>query len=142
MTDPKSIMVVDDDEQVLFFLREALQTLEPWCEAHFARGGQEAAAMIQRIPFALVITDLKMPGLDGQELTQIIREANSDTIVIWMTGHWTPETERVATQLGVYSCLEKPVRAAQMRRIVPKALGLDPHRHEATLGPNGTGPED
>lgn len=142
MTDPKPILVVDDDEQVLFFLKETLQTLEPWCEAHIARSGQEAAAMIQRIPFALVITDLRMPGIDGQDLTQMIRKAHSDTIVIWMTGHRTPETEQVAAQLGVYSCLAKPVRAAQMRRIVPEALGVDTRGHEATLGPDGAGHED
>jgi DNA-binding NtrC family response regulator len=133
MAERKCILVVDDDEQVLFFLKEALQALGPWCEVHIARSGLEAADMIAENPFALVITDLRMPGIDGMELTETIRKTSRETTVIWITAFRSRETDLAAEQLAVYCCLEKPVRAAQMRRIVPKALGLDRHGHaEAT----------
>jgi DNA-binding NtrC family response regulator len=127
----KCILVVDDDEQVLFFLQETLQALGPWCQVHIARSGLEAAGMIAETPFTLVITDLRMPGIDGQELTEMIRKTGRETTVIWITGFRSPETDLAAERLAVYSCLEKPVRAAQMRRIVPKALGLDRHGQAA-----------
>ena len=127
MVEHKCILVVDDDEQVLFFLREALQTLGLWCQVHIARDGLEAASMIAETPFALVITDLRMPGIDGQELTEMIRNSSQETVVIWITAFRSPEVNMAAERLAVYTCIEKPVRAAQMRRIVPKALGLDRH---------------
>jgi DNA-binding NtrC family response regulator len=66
-----------------------------------------------------------MPGVDGQELTKMIRDTSPETVVIWITAFRSPETDSAAEGLAVYCCLEKPVRAAQMRRIVPKALGVD-----------------
>lgn len=137
MAERKCILVVDDDEQVLFFLRETLQALGLWCQVHIAHNGLEAASMIEETPFALVITDLRMPGIDGHELTEMIRNSRQETVVIWITAFRSPEVDLAAEQLAVYCCIEKPVRAAQMRRIVPKALGLDRHgrpvAHPATL---------
>jgi DNA-binding NtrC family response regulator len=127
VAEQKCVLVVDDDEQVLFFLQETLQALGPWCKVHVARNGLEAAGLLTETPYALVITDLRMPGIDGQELTEMIRKTNQETVVIWITAFRGHETDLAAQRLAVYCCLEKPVRAAQMRRIVPKALGLD-HR--------------
>jgi len=137
MVEHKCILVVDDDEQVLFFLREALQTLGLWCEVHVARNGLEAATMIAETPFALVITDLRMPGIDGQELTEMIRNIRQETVVIWITAFRSPEVDTAAERLAVYCCIEKPVRAAQMRRIVPKALGVDHHGNIAASSVTG-----
>jgi len=124
-------LVVDDDEQVLFFLRETLEALGLWCDVHIAHNGLEAATMIEETPYPLVITDIRMPGIDGLELTEMIRNSQQETIVIWITAFRSPEIDLAAKQLAVYCCIEKPVRAAQMRSIVPKALGLDRHGRPA-----------
>jgi len=120
----KCVLIVDDDENVLFVLHAALQRLAHLCQVHVASSGAEALALIQEGPFDLIITDLFMPGMNGQELTAKIRQTSPDTTVIWITAHHSLGTDEEARQLAVYRCLEKPISVAQIRTIVPEALGI------------------
>jgi len=116
------ILVVDDDERVLFVLRRALLAFQNGYEIMAASDGHKALGRVKEVPFDLVITDLKMPGVDGIALTQAIRDLNSGTVVVWITAYGCAQVSDEATRLSVYECLEKPLRIDKIRRVVREAL--------------------
>lgn len=118
----KHILIVDDDERVLFVLRQALMKLSDGYEIATAHDGHQALEQIREKPCDLLITDLRMPHVGGVELTEAIRGLNSDAVVIWITAYGSHEVREQAAQLSVYECLEKPLKIAEIRRVVRQAL--------------------
>ena len=116
------ILVVDDDERVLFVLRRTLLAFQNGYEIVTALDGREALNKAKEVPFDLLITDLKMPGMDGITLTQAIRDLNSGTVVVWITAYGCAQVSDEATRLSVHECLEKPLRIDEIRRVVREAL--------------------
>jgi CheY-like chemotaxis protein len=122
MSGARRILIIDDDARVLFVLHAALRKLGSQHEIATARNGREALEKMSEAPFDLVITDLKMPGLDGVELTGRIRASNPTTAVIWITAYSCKGLESDAARLGVNDCLEKPLEPTEIRRIAQRAL--------------------
>lgn len=118
----RRILIVDDEELVLFVWRNALQKLTNRVHVETARNGDEALHKIEQSPFDLVITDLRMPGLSGQALTRAIRNLRPDLLVIWITAFRSADIDADAVQLGVVCCLDKPLTVAQIRQVVPQVL--------------------
>ena len=118
----KRILIIDDEVNVLFVMHDALARLGDEVEIVTAQGGHEAMRKAIAAPFDLIITDLRMPDLDGVELTRAIKTLNPDTVVIWMTAYGYHEVSDTAARLMVYRCLDKPVEVAEIRRIVQEAL--------------------
>ena len=118
----KRILVVDDDERVLFVLHDTLTRLGSQYEVVTAQSGYEALHKARKMPFDLLITDLRMPGMDGVELTEAIEALSPSTVVIWITAYGSQETNAEAQGLGVYRCLDKPLEVAEIRRIAREAL--------------------
>jgi DNA-binding NtrC family response regulator len=118
----KRILIIDDEVNVLFVMHDALAKLGDEVEIVTAQGGYEAMRKAVATTFDLIITDLKMPDLDGVELTRAVKTLNPDTIVIWMTAYGYHKVSDTAARLMVYRCLDKPVEVAEIRRIVREAL--------------------
>jgi DNA-binding NtrC family response regulator len=126
----KRILVVDDEVNVLFIMHDALIRLGSEYEIVTAQNGHEALGKVRAMPFDLVFTDLRMPDMDGVELTEAIKTVNPNTVVIWMTAYGCHSVRAEAVQLMVYDCLDKPVEVAEIWRIAREALestgGQDP----------------
>ncbi len=118
----KRILVVDDDERVLFVLHDTLARLGSEYEVVTAHSGYEALDKAREMPFDLLIADLRMPGMDGVELTEAVKTLSPSTVVIWITAYGSQETRAEAQRLGVYRCLDKPLQVAEIRRIAREAL--------------------
>lgn len=118
----KRILIVDDEEHVRFIVADALGRLGPAVEVVEAASGEEAMAMIRQAPFDLVITDLRMPGMEGPELTRAVAEVCPGATVIWMTAYGDAAVRAQAARLAVYRCLDKPLNVAEIRRIVSESL--------------------
>ena len=69
-----------------------------------------------------MITDLKMPDMDGIALTQALKALHNAPIVIWMTAYDCRSTGYEAQRLGVHRCLDKPLEVADIRQIVSETL--------------------
>ena len=126
MDAPRRILLVDDDTVVLFVLHDILARLGHQCETVTSSNGREALQEMEKASFDLVMTDLRMPGMDGIELTQRIHRRSPDTPVIWLTAYGCVNAEEDARRLRVCHCLDKPVEAAEILRVVRETLGLSP----------------
>ena len=119
----KRILVVDDDERVLLVFHDALMRLGCEFEIVTARNGREALEKAREAPFDLIITDLRMPDVDGIALTEAIREMDTGVVVIWMTAFGCHTFRDEAARLAVYRCLDKPVEIGEIREAACQALG-------------------
>lgn len=123
MEESKRILVVDDEAEVLFILRAALMSLQGDVEISTARNGREALGKIEKTAFDLLITDINMPEINGIELTMEARSLMPDIQVVWITGYNnTGHLHEIGTQMGVYRCLDKPVKIGAIRETALKAL--------------------
>lgn len=118
----RRILLVDDDGQVLFVLRASLRRLGVPCDITMALDGREAYRLLQADTFDLVITAIRLPGLDGVTLTKFIRSVSPELPVVWITAHGCALLREDAARLGVYQCLEKPVEVSMFREVAQQAL--------------------
>lgn len=116
------ILIVDDEEQILFVLREALSKLGEEYEILTASNGHEALARLREIPIDLLVTDLIMPGMDGVALTEVAYAMFPNTKVIWMTSYDRREDD--AQRLSVQRYLLKPLNIDDIRKVVIEEAGL------------------
>ena len=114
------VLVVDDDAVAADLLREVL-TKEGY-QVQTATKGSEAIQMGSRIPFDMVITDLKMPDVDGLEVVRSFREKSPQTIMIVITAFGSFETAIEAIQNGAYDYISKPFKIEDIKVTVQRAL--------------------
>ncbi len=115
------LLIVDDEEGIRAFLEAALVS-----EGHQvtqAVDGADALARLARTGFDLVVTDLKMPGVDGLAVLTHVREEHPGTQVIVLTAHATVEVAVEAMKAGAFDFLQKPLGSpAELRLVVARAL--------------------
>jgi len=114
------ILVVDDNVEIADTVKEFLSNLGYSVTAVY--DGREALARFQEGDFQLVITDLKMPEIDGIELLETIKKIDNKVAVIVVTGYGTIESAIKAIKGGAYDFFEKPLQMEELRIIVERAL--------------------
>jgi CheY-like chemotaxis protein len=122
MPDVQRILIVDNDEHVLFVLSHALSRLGDQYEVVTSADGRTALAETQRSHIDLLVTEVLLPELDGIELTRAVHREAEDLPVIWVTGHAGRLVQRKAIELGVHVVMEKPVEVAMLREIARSAI--------------------
>lgn len=120
MPENKKILVVDDEEVMREFLLEVFSAQEPLG----AHNGEEALELIKTNDVGLVITDLKMPGMDGLTLLKHVKEVDKSIKVIVVTGYASLQTASECIQAGAADFLKKPFSIAQIRKAVQGAIGV------------------
>lgn len=118
--DVSSVLVVDDQPGLRRLLCEALADVCPCVLA--AAGGREALVMVERHRPAVVLLDLKMPGLDGVDTLRLLRERYPDLVVVVMTAYSELETLKNIKELGVSHYLTKPFDIHEVRYLVKGLL--------------------
>lgn len=118
----KKVLVVDDEEDMLWMLQRNLNKGMPDVEILSARSGEEALAVLSDTTVELVITDINMPGMNGLDLLIEINNRYPDTGVIIMTAYPSSAYEREAMMSGSLRFIEKPFDIKDMREIVKNVL--------------------
>jgi DNA-binding NtrC family response regulator len=113
------ILVLDDEPIVLKRMGPALEKAGYVVEV-FSRSS-EASNRIQQTNFDIVITDLKMEGLDGMQFLSQVKECSPGTEVIVITGFATMNTAKESFQKGVFDFLAKPFKLGEILETVKKA---------------------
>jgi two-component system response regulator FlrC len=115
------ILVADDEPGLREFIVDALELDEH--EVVAAPDGKAAAKLLDERSFELVITDLKMPGLDGLAILRKVRAEQPETEVIVMTAHGTVDNAVEAMKLGAFEYLQKPLSGPdELRLLVGRAV--------------------
>ena len=115
-----NILVVEDDRAVAENLVEYLSGLG--YSATAAYGGVEGLRRFGEGDYQLVITDLKMPELDGMDLLQAVRKLDNRVIVIVISGYGTIESAVKAIKNGAYDFIPKPFKPEELDVIINRAL--------------------
>jgi len=113
------ILVVDDEESIRKLLTARFQR-EGW-EVQSAEDGTKALAVAATFDPEVVLTDIKMPGLDGFQLVEALRSKNFDCPVVMITGHGEKECAIEAVRKGAFDYLEKPFDMDEIALVVKRA---------------------
>jgi len=118
----ETILIVDDEKNYPPILSAVLD--DAGFETLSAYSGREALSILENSDVDLVLTDMKMPGMDGIELLELIKKRDPELPVIVMTAHGTVEKAVEAMQKGAYSYLLKPFDNEQLVLYVNKANAM------------------
>jgi DNA-binding response OmpR family regulator len=115
-----NILIVDDENVARQSLTDILK-LEGY-NVSAASNGQAAIEHIRTHPIDLMVVDLRMPGMDGLEVIQVVNQASPDTEVILLTAHGSTDSAIQALRLRIHDYLTKPASPAQVIASVKRGL--------------------
>ncbi len=118
-----NILIVDDEQSVVFLLKEELTEMEKYNVAT-AYDGAEAINLLQSQPFDVVLLDVKMPRVSGIEVLKYVREQHPTTIVIMLTNFADVKTAIETMKLGAYDFVNKPYEREELLATIDRALEL------------------
>src|SRR5881296_1446969 len=138
------VLIVDDDQALLQGLPQALRLRMEGVRVDTADSGTAALDRIAALDYDAIVTDLKMPGMDGLDLLAEIRTHRPDTPTLMITGHGEHDLVVHALRGGAYDFIQKPIdrdyfvaslrRAIEMRdlsrRVKEQQLALERHLNE------------
>ena len=114
------ILIIDDDTSLRRVLEYNLQ--EAGYAVATAASGEEGLVLFDEVSPALVITDMKMPGMDGMQVLKAVKERSPETLVIMITAFGTVDIAVEAMKAGAYDYITKPFNRDELRLTVAKAL--------------------
>jgi len=118
----KNVLLVDDDTEMLHALKEGFKKYQESFAILLAEDGLQALKSLKQNIISLVVTDLKMPNMDGFELLAHIMEHYPDIPVIIITGYSTPEMEQLAHKGGAVGYIAKPFLIENLARQILTTL--------------------
>lgn len=128
----KTVLFVDDEPTMLEVYRMVFKSLNDDWELHFASSGQDALKKLQSQPFAVIVSDMRMPGMNGAQLLTEVLKDYPRTARIILSGY--AEQESVAKCVGAaHQFLLKPCDVMTLRSTLTRVLALDVFLHNERL---------
>lgn len=116
----QKILVVDDEKSMCDFL-EIMLNKEGY-EVSSTTSGEKALELLDNNLYSMVLTDVKMPAVDGFEVLRKTKEVSPDTVVIMITAYGSPEGAVTAIKEGAYDYITKPFRVEEVKLTIKKSL--------------------
>ena len=116
----EKILIVDDEKSIREFLEIMLK--KEGYNVGSAVNAEEALKLFHNSNYELVISDIKMSGMDGVELLKKIKEINPETIVLMITAYASVDTAIDAMKAGAYDYITKPFNVDEVKHIIQNAL--------------------
>lgn len=135
-----NILVVDDENIARQSLTEILK-LEGYSVVSVSNG-QAAVEHVRTHPVDLMVVDLRMPGMDGLQVIQVVNQTSPDTEVILLTAHGSTDSAIQALRLRIHDYLTKPAAPAQVLASVKKGLTRRTAKLQAKSGANDSAEVD
>jgi DNA-binding NtrC family response regulator len=114
------VMIVDDDRALRRIIKDRLTSLGYQC--HAVESGEAALAELEEFDPALILLDLRMPGMDGFEVLDVLTQRRARPEVIVITAHGTVDSAVRAMQIGAADFVPKPFEPAHLETVVAKVL--------------------
>jgi CheY-like chemotaxis protein len=118
----KNILIVDDEKDMLLSLKEGFETYGEIFSVLLAEDGEKAVDKLKENVISFVVTDLRMPRMDGFSLLIHIMTHYPDIPVIIMTAYSRPVMERMAMKIGAVEYIEKPFRMDDLAQKIISTL--------------------
>jgi len=119
----KGVLFVDDEPNILAGVRRMLRSLRQDFEFFFAENGPEALTVMERHPVAIIVSDMRMPGMDGAQLLTEVQKRHPQTIRIMLTGH-AEEESIMRTVNIVHQLLAKPCEPDILKETLIRSSAL------------------
>jgi len=116
-----SVLLIDDEEELVATLVERLELRGIAAQA--ALSGHEALELLAKKPFQVAVVDLKMPGLSGIDVLNVIRRKYPRTKVLLITGHGAEDPSAAEVPEGAFDILLKPFPIETLLERIHAALG-------------------
>jgi len=127
-SDIREVLIVDDEETLLLSIDDGLSIYKQYFKLLTATNGVDAVKLLKsKTSIDLVITDLKMPRMDGFELLTYIQRNFPHIPVILMTAYGTPKIEEIVKTMGISGYLEKPLDINTIAETIFEALKIKIH---------------
>lgn len=120
MYEQTRILVVDDEPRICQFIKELLEREQYQIDTTLS--GTEALNLIEKCEYQLLISDLKMPGMDGFELIKRAKKGRPDMATVMLTGYATVENAVLALRFGVDDYITKPFNINELKKVVKQTL--------------------
>jgi two-component system response regulator HupR/HoxA len=116
-----TVLFVDDEEVVLRSIERGL--LEEPFRKLFAVGGEEALEILQEEEIHVIVTDMRMPGMDGLELIQAVKEKYPHIVRIVLSGYAQTSSLMIAIHKeGIFEFVPKPWKLEDFKQVIRKAI--------------------
>src|SRR4051812_10636605 len=128
----RRILFVDDEPHVLNGLRNLFRKERHVWEMSFALDGKAALEELAKGPIDVIVSDMRMPGMDGAELLSRVKSLYPQTTRIVLSGH--AEREAISRVVSVaHQCLSKPCDAATVRAVIERTCEFQRFLHDESL---------
>lgn len=115
-----NILIVDDEEDILELLADVVKK---WGHLPIiARDGEDALQKIQNVPVELVLSDIRMPKMDGMTFLEKLKNVNPNLTVILLTGYPSVESAVKSMKEGAYDYLVKPINLDELKVKIDRGL--------------------
>ena len=128
----RRVLFVDDDQQMLEGLQRVLRSNRQEWEMAFAQGGEAALAVLDCSSFDVIVTDMRMPGMDGAELLEKVRQHHPQVVRIILSGYVDLQATFRAVPVA-HQFLLKPCNAGMLRVAIERACSSQNILHDPAL---------
>lgn len=112
----RNVLIVDDNQEMLFTLKDGMVKHKDFFKVLISGDGVDAISKLKNHTISLVVTDVKMPRMDGISLMSHIVENYPGTPLILISGHMTSDLKKAVQRIGVVEYLGKPFRVEQLSK--------------------------
>jgi len=120
MSDKIRLLIVDDEEEFLESIAKRLEMRD--FDVQTATRGAQAVELARQEKFDLALLDLKMPGMDGKQVLEILKKEHKHIEVIILTGHGSVDSAVDCTKLGAFGYLPKPYELEKLLETLQQAF--------------------
>ena len=122
----KSILIIEDEKDLGLTIKEMLEPI--YEDVIFCSSAIEAKELVNKSSFSLILSDIQMPGMSGDEFLTYLRSVGRIEPVIFVTGFASHEILLMAIRLGVSDVIEKPFKDSVLLESIEKTLEIDKRR--------------
>lgn len=115
------ILAVDDEPDMLTLIKMIVEGYSDH-QVTTTNNPMEVAELLTKARFDLIITDLKMPGMDGMELLELAKKYDKDALILMVTAFGSLESAEEAVAKGAFDYISKPFRKEQLLLAIDKAM--------------------
>jgi DNA-binding response OmpR family regulator len=119
----KKVLIVDDEETLTWSMAKSLSKDKDKYEVMIANNGREALSLLKKGKIDLVISDIRMPDINGLDLLVRIKMEHPQTKVIIMTAYGSSDVQKEANRRGSLFYIEKPFEISDIRKIIVDLIG-------------------